>query len=102
MAITSLQLVYKLNDYFTVKDWMMGGGLMLVEELECRLSLEFLIKLNAEYQVSKGFYGLAVFSLEQALQLFIKSKLLENGAEYPRTHSVRFLFRKAFDACRRG
>ena len=35
---------------------------------------------TAEYQISKGYYGLAVFSLEQALQLFLKSKMLENGS----------------------
>jgi HEPN domain-containing protein len=32
---------------------------------------------TAEYQISRGFYDLAVFSLEQALQLFLKAKLLE-------------------------
>ena len=45
----------------------------------------------AEYQINRGFYDLAAFSLEQALQLFLKSKLLENGVDYPRTHSVRTL-----------
>lgn len=46
---------------------------------------------TAEYQKSKGFYDLAAFSLEQALQLFLKSKLLAEGVDYPRTHSVRTL-----------
>jgi len=46
---------------------------------------------TAEYQLSRGFYDLAVFSLEQALQLFLKAKLLANGVDYPRTHSVRAL-----------
>ena len=46
---------------------------------------------TAEYQINRGFYDLAAFSLEQALQLFLKSKLLENGVDYPRTHSVRTL-----------
>lgn len=54
-----------------------------------RRSKEFLE--TAEYQTSKGFYGLAVFSLEQALQLFLKSKILAQGINYPRTHSVREL-----------
>ncbi|MEM2884650.1 MAG: HEPN domain-containing protein, partial [Thermoproteota archaeon] len=31
------------------------------------------------------------FSLEQSLQLFLKARLLENGVDYPRTHSVRTL-----------
>jgi HEPN domain-containing protein len=46
---------------------------------------------TAEYQTSKGFYDLAAFSLEQAMQLFLKAKLLAEGVEYPRTHSVRTL-----------
>jgi HEPN domain-containing protein len=46
---------------------------------------------TAEYQIGKGFYGLAVFSLEQALQLFLKSKMLMSGIDYPRTHGVRAL-----------
>ena len=46
---------------------------------------------TADYQMSKGFYDLAAFSLEQALQLFLKAKLLVEGVNYPRTHSVRTL-----------
>lgn len=46
---------------------------------------------TADYQLKRGFYDLAVFSLEQALQLFLKAKLLANGVDYPRTHSVRAL-----------
>ena len=46
---------------------------------------------TAEYQIGRGFYDLAAFSLEQTLQLFLKAKLLAEGIEYPRTHSVRAL-----------
>jgi len=46
---------------------------------------------TAEYQIDRGFYDLAAFSLEQALQPFLKSRLLENGVDYLRTHSVRTL-----------
>jgi HEPN domain-containing protein len=46
---------------------------------------------TAEYQIGKGFYDLAAFSLEQALQLFLKAKVLAEGVDYPRTHSVRAL-----------
>jgi HEPN domain-containing protein len=46
---------------------------------------------TAEYQISKGFYDLAAFSLEQALQLFLKAKVLAEGVDYSRTHSVRVL-----------
>ena len=41
--------------------------------------------------MDRGFHDLAAFSLEQSLQLFLKAKLLAEGVEYPRTHSVRAL-----------
>ena len=46
---------------------------------------------TSEYQRRNGIYDLAIFSLEQALQLFLKSQIMAQGAEYPRTHSVRVL-----------
>ncbi len=46
---------------------------------------------TAFMQIDKGFLGLAALSLEQSLQLFLKAKLLENGLDYPRTHSIRRL-----------
>ncbi|MEM3549829.1 MAG: HEPN domain-containing protein [Candidatus Bathyarchaeia archaeon] len=48
---------------------------------------------TAEFQISRGFYDLAAFSLEQALQLFLKAKLLAEGADYPRKHSLRALLK---------
>lgn len=36
-------------------------------------------------------YALAVFDLEQAVQLYVKARLLEEGVAYPRTLSVRRL-----------
>ncbi|BAJ50827.1 HEPN domain-containing protein [Candidatus Caldarchaeum subterraneum] len=44
---------------------------------------------TALMQVGRGFYDLAVFSLEQSLQLYLKACLLRLGIDYPRTHSVR-------------
>lgn len=52
---------------------------------------------TAKYQIRKGMYGLAVFSLEQALQLSLKSKMLASGVDYPRTHSVRTLLEILLD-----
>ena len=52
---------------------------------------------TAEYQTGKGFYALAILSLERALQLFIKSKTLASGIDYPRTHSVRALLEMLSD-----
>ena len=46
---------------------------------------------TAEYQKGEGVYDLAIFSLEQALQLHLKAKLLFEGIDYPRTHSLRRL-----------
>lgn len=59
-----------------------------VEHLE-RRAREFL--KTADYQAGEGMYGLAIFSLEQALQLFLKSRLLLHGVDYPRTHDLRRL-----------
>ena len=56
-----------------------------------RRSRDFL--RTAEFQIGNGMYDLAIFNLEQALQLFLKAKILEYGAQYPRTHSVRYLLR---------
>ena len=44
-----------------------------------------------EFHVSRGMYALAIFDLEQALQLYVKARLLEEGVAYPRTHSIRRL-----------
>lgn len=46
---------------------------------------------TAEHQYEVGYYDLAMFSLEQALQLFLKARLLQNGVDYPRSHSVTAL-----------
>ncbi|MEM3794143.1 MAG: HEPN domain-containing protein [Candidatus Bathyarchaeia archaeon] len=59
-----------------------------VEHLEKRAG-EFM--RTAEYQAGEGMYALAIFSLEQALQLFLKSRLILHGVDYPRTHSIRRL-----------
>lgn len=59
------------------------------EERLLKRSRDFLE--TAEYQISKGFYDIAAFSLEQTLQLFLKAKVLAEGVDYPRTHSVRTL-----------
>jgi len=53
---------------------------------------------TAKYQINRSFYGLAVFSLEQALQLYIKSRMLAKGIEYPRTHSIRVLLEMLSDS----
>jgi HEPN domain-containing protein len=68
-----------------------GGLLSKKEEEENLLRRSERFMETADYQLKRGFYDLAVFSLEQVLQLFLKAKLLANGVDYPRTHSVRAL-----------
>ncbi|MCD6084597.1 MAG: HEPN domain-containing protein [Desulfurococcales archaeon] len=48
---------------------------------------------TAVMQIGRGFHDLAVFSLEQSLQLFLKASLLKLGVDFPRTHSVRRLLK---------
>jgi HEPN domain-containing protein len=52
-----------------------------------RRSREF--QETADFQLERGFYALAVFNAEQSLQLWLKAKLLEEGATFPQTHGVR-------------
>lgn len=46
---------------------------------------------EARHALDRGFYDVACFLAEQALQLGLKARLLELLGEYPRTHSVRKL-----------
>jgi HEPN domain-containing protein len=46
---------------------------------------------TALMQAQAGMYDLAVFSLEQSLQLFLKATLLRVGSDYLRTHGIRRL-----------
>jgi HEPN domain-containing protein len=62
-----------------------------LEEYEALLKRSDGFLETALMQARAGMYDLAVFSLEQSLQLFLKATLLRVGADYPRTHSVRRL-----------
>ncbi len=62
-----------------------------------RRAKEFL--RTADFQLENGMYDLAIFNLEQALQLFLKAKILEYGAQYPRTRSVRYLLKFCVISC---
>ena len=52
---------------------------------------------TAKLQIKHQFYDLAIFSLEQAFQLFLKTKLLDFGVDYPKTYSVRKLLEIIFE-----
>jgi HEPN domain-containing protein len=62
-----------------------------LEEYEALLRRSDGFLETALMQARAGMYDLAVFSLEQSLQLFLKATLLRVGADYPRTHSIRRL-----------
>jgi len=62
------------------------------EEIEKLFERSKKFKDAAEFHFSRGDYDLAVFNIEQSLQLFLKAKLLEKGAEFPKTHTLRKLF----------
>jgi HEPN domain-containing protein len=58
-------------------------------ELLRKRALDFL--RTAEEKVVDGSYDIACFLSEQAVQLYIKSLILELFGEMPRTHSIRDL-----------
>jgi HEPN domain-containing protein len=66
-------------------------GLGRVEEFEVLLRRSESFYVTALLQAERGMYDLAVFSLEQSLQLFLKAALLKKGVDFPRTHGVRRL-----------
>jgi len=46
---------------------------------------------DAKYDLENGDYDVAMFHIEQALQLLIKAKLLDLKGSYEKTHSLRRL-----------
>jgi len=62
-----------------------------IEEYNYLLERSRRFLITAEMQIERGFYDLAIYSLEQALQLYLRACLLKLGVDYPRTHSVRRL-----------
>ena len=62
-----------------------------LEEYEALLRRSDGFLETALMQARAGMYDLAVFSLEQSLQLFLKATLLRVGSDYPRSHSIRRL-----------
>jgi len=55
---------------------------------------------NAVQLYDRGLYDLAAFSLEQGVQLLLKYRLLLTAGSYPRTHSIRRLFRALIELTR--
>jgi HEPN domain-containing protein len=53
---------------------------------------------TAKLQIDEEFYDLATFSLQQSLELTLKSILLKEAGDYPRTHSLRDLLKLAHES----
>lgn len=53
----------------------------------------------SEYDVSVSRYDIALFHLEQAVQLALKSYLLASVGDFPRIHSIRDLVELADNEC---
>lgn len=62
-----------------------------IDECELMKSRSFEFLDTANYQFGKEFYTVAAFSFHQALEHFVKSKLLQRGVAYPHTHSLKTL-----------
>ncbi len=62
-----------------------------LDEIKVLLSRSRKFLITADLQMEEGMYDLAVFSIEQSLRLFLKAKLIEYGADYPRTYGIRRL-----------
>jgi HEPN domain-containing protein len=73
-----------------------------LEEYEALLRRSDGFLETALMQARAGMYDLAVFSLEQSLQLFLKATLLRVGSDYPRTHSIRRLLELLTEATGRS
>ncbi len=56
---------------------------------------------NAKDLFRKGILNLAAFNIEQGFQLYLKYFLAIKLGEYPKTHSLRELFKEASKLCRK-
>ena len=63
-----------------------------LEEVEFLRNRALRMLSAARDHIKREYYDLAAFMAEQATQLFIKTKILEETGEMPRTHVIRRLF----------
>lgn len=61
------------------------------EEVELYLKRAEKFRKNAEFNFGNEDYDLAVFHIEQAMQLLLKAKMLDLKGYFERTHSLRKL-----------
>ncbi len=70
-----------------------------VETLKRRAE-RFLV--DAEADLESGEYDIALFHVEQAVQLFLKARILSFGVEFPKTHEISTLVKIAGELGVRG
>lgn len=52
---------------------------------------------NVKHNFEIGFLDIAAFSLEQSIELFLKSKVLEKAGDFPHTQNIRTLMQTLFE-----
>ncbi len=57
---------------------------------------------TAVYNYNQGRNDIAAFCIEQSVQLFIKTKLLETVGEFPRTHNIVLLLKELGAVFKKG
>ena len=67
------------------------------EEIKMYLERAEKFKKNAQFNFENGDHDLAMFHIEQACQLMIKAKLLDQKGYFERTHSLRKLLGEVID-----
>ena len=78
------------------------NGLSSKREVDLLRDRAFKMLKHAKKGFSDGDYDIAAFLAEQAVQLFLKSVILERTGEVPRTHVIRQLlhiFENIFENC---
>jgi len=67
------------------------------EEIKMYIERAEKFRKNAEFNFRNGDYDLAMFHIEQSMQLLIKAKLLDLKGYFERTHSLRKLLSELTD-----
>jgi HEPN domain-containing protein len=77
-----------------VEPWNGLGGCTLMSYREVNLLRGRSLRMldSAKRCLASGDYDIAAFMADQAVQLYLKSMILELSGEMPRTHSIRQLF----------
>jgi len=76
---------------------ILSRGLLMEYDFLRRTALSFY--KNAKYLYTQEEYNLAAFNIEQAMQLLLKYFLATKVGEFPKTHSLRRLFRESKNLC---